>query len=683
MSVEEESSMGYMLLLLVIIIAVGAGVAIWYFKFKTKPKSFNVVIENGTGLEVTATLPNGIKHVFKPNEVYPETTFLSDSAFSYTFTIPNTTPPVLKTYTSKVGAYSFGGLQRWYLSRGGLAKRKIVFTATNDITTSSSLCTHKNISFTPVILWDVNIEEILPPIPPRSTSTITLYYPDDKISPVEFRYTIPSSNPINTAWKYDPTVLGPLANGTNLSLVLDNNCNPLYPKTPIDPNEGPKITFKLGTGKGSNIDGVNTLFKHPTKETTDFVICTDETMHTPHTPAGRILLKSVGLTSDKWTIPISRIQNGNLYVGAYDGNNTPPIFGGLQVSYTPTASSKLTEVYKVCKQTSHTLYIWSGKQGVNAGCQNEPTSASTTCKYTISTDGSGGTFNCVAHLSEESGNYDDPCNIPTLQDCNTDAECKTIEKGGKCWTPRYCDSTIKKCMPVKSETETCNRKAMCQDNLACTNGYCGSSPLNGTCATSADCTSDLWCYNGKCTTASPDSGPCDPLEKDKPVCQQGLCCEKRTQMPWIEDSVIIKCGLYNGDPTKPCIPLQDRQNNTDLCYYCLEYPGNPNQDGCPTNPTNTIRIQCTPSIPTKSCNTGFTYIEDSNSPDKGKCVRCPSGYVLNKAKYEINGVFKCNKIATVPYSDLSCQDLCIPGPGESGAICRQITPSNPCEVYNA
>lgn len=669
-------------ILLLVIIGV-AGAAAWYYMKDKKdaavapPVVFSAIIENATGLRINVVLPNSpTPQIMEPGVVLPEATFTSGAVISYTFNNPTTASP--KTYTSTITTSFVGDKQRWYLTRGGLAKSKSIVSVSNDTASSDSCCNVQGAfpTFTPVLIWGTGLEEVLAPIPPRSSANITIYYHIDGYVPIEFRYTSPLGGSAKV-WKYDP-VSGPLGDGSNLRLLLNAMCDPIYPTsarcdgtiptTPVDPNEGPKITFKLGAGVGSSagsIGDVNTPFKNPMKpDSTDFVIATDETSGTPAVPAGRILLTSAGLTQDKWSVPISSIVNNKLYVGAYNGPVAPPTFG-------KTTGGTPTEAYKVCKTTSHTLYIWSGKQGINAGCDNPPTPATTACAYTPNSSTGGGSWSCVAHLSEEPGNYSDPCNTDIGVTCDTDDQCKLTSQGGKCWTPRYCDTVTKKCYPVRSETEACTRDAMCKDGMTCNGGYCGSIPIGGACSTNANCSGGLWCNAGKCSAKSTLGGACDPTKASSVTCASAdLCCTRKPYVPWEEIGWTESCG--SADCSSQTV---SRNTGAKGCYKCV--PNVAKTDVEDTCPANTGRIGCSPFDPVISCsNPSYTFVRDADFPARGKCIRCPTGYTLNRNKYTTAGVLQCRGI-TGTYGSSGCVDMCVPAPGSTGAIC---TTEMPCAL---
>lgn len=675
----DEGSVGYIVLILVVILVIGlAGAVVWYFMRKpVAPVPFRVTIINATGLLVNAILPTGIATTFTPNQTYPETIFLSGSTFSYSFTVPGTS--TIKNYTGTINGTETNA-QTWYLTRGGIARRKASFTVTNGTSTLDSCCNLNGavITFTPVIIWDpydVTLNETLSPIESRKTVSIDYYYLADKNISIEFRYTPPYTGAEQTAWIYNPLKMNPVSDGTNLVLLLNSECKPLYPTdtrcdgtkpVTIDPNSGPTITFKLGT-KPSGGSGTLPFIVPGTTASTDFVIATDEP--NTNTPAGRVLLRSKNTPSSNWFVYINQIQNSNLYVGADLGT---------KILYGKDSTNKYTELYKVCKKDSHTLYIWGGKVSSTFvdSCGNTAT-ANTDCKYTVIDSGSNlGYYTCVAHLSEDSGNYLDPCNSDVTNNCTTDAECRTVANGGKCWTRRYCDTTIGKCDIPRAESQSCTKDSMCSNGLKCNNGYCGTAPVGGSCATNLDCKGGLWCYKQKCTEKSNVFGPCDPSKSSTVSCGHDLCCKSIPYLEWEPATVIESCGTNSAG--QQCQVYNSPRYGGEICGYCMTSAGAAADEGCPAN---TTLMGCSPLKMTRSCPPGYTFVEDSSrTGGQGACIKCPKGYTTNP-KYLLNGVLKCDRISTQSYSNTGCIDMCIPAPGESGAVCKAITPSEPCTTF--
>jgi len=688
-----------------ICLIISIGLAVWYSKkSSTTPinqnnytgppapsgPEFEVSIINKTGISLVVTMPDGTTKTFAPEEKYPPTgTTTIRSGTSISYQILADVPPTLIPFTNIAnGLPGATNAQTWYLTKGGIMRSTITFRVTNNTNTQDSCCSGgsnpNSVTFQPYVMWNTNplLTQKLPDIAPGQSVVLTHFMGGDKYIPIEFRYPFYNKNPTDLpykVWKLEGIDIRP---NMNVNLLLNQYCDPLYPTaarcdgtTPASQNplslsgRGiPSITFKYGQGKGSNTPGANIPFGSDitTPNGKNFCIATDLSGNGVITPAGTVLFcTAMSPDPSTWAVPIDYIVNNKLYVGS--GTNTDNII------YGKNAKGNMDPIpYTTCfdPSTSYTLYVWGGNQGNTDQCptQNPPTNK--TCKVVPNPTGGNGYYTCIGHLSTDAGNLKDPCNDSTSSgNCTLDADCS------KCWEPRFCnntDFTPPKCDVVRSQTQKCTRDAMCGNGLKCNNGYCGTSPIGGTCKTLSDCIqNDGWCYNGKCIAKSSDGGPCDPTIASATTCLRDYCCKTTANPPWTYGELKQKCPpAYDG--TDKCSVISSQADPKPSCRQCTDYVSNTNPPNPYSCPGDGMLAICGNGLPVNTCSLADTvFVEDSQYPNTGLCIKCPTGYVMNP-KYKINNKWSCPRISTNSNTpaNTGCPDMCIPAAGSSGAVCQ-------------
>jgi hypothetical protein len=649
---SDDGSAAWLVLLLIIIVGIAIGV-IWYMKYRVpEPIIFKADIYNETNTILDVVMPTGIIKTFQIGEKQLDVIVTSGTYIIYTIKDDSGQPV---TYKVGVEGSSPTTKQEWFLTKGGIYRLKQQLPITNAVNTPESKCALYGIdtSFTPMIIWAPTITEFLAPIPPRTTTPISYYTGGNQVMIVKFKYTKPDTNKTIGYWVLDSSKVN-VGGNTPINLMLDENCEPLYPSPTQSTLGVPRITFALGGGVGSpaNLPGTNIPYVNPLTGLQDFCIATDVVQGSTTTAkAGNILLRSKDTTPDKWVVPINQLVNNKVYVGAYGSPDTS------MCEFSRMPNGDLVDGYNVCKtDTSHTLYIYGGKQDPSvAGCGNSQ--GPTDCAN-VNPDASGSVVYkpCIAHLSETPGNYTDKCNTEANNTCTKDIDCEG------CWgEPRYCDTLGSKCTPKLHQTAACTKSSMCNNDLPCTaNGYCGSSPAGGKCAVDSDCPTDHWCYHGVCVPLGGDSMPCKPMTTTTTkTCKADYCC-KETRYGKVERSdPIKKCDNHytNGWACVPTLTLEKL-----VCV--ISEPSQPNFTPCRAIANGP---QTTPIV---TCTSGYTYVDDPNNPLQGGCVKCPVGYTVNPKYKQADGTYKCPNMKYTSGTLATCDaDMCVPAPGETGFTC--------------
>jgi len=675
-----------LILFLLICCSVIIGIGTWYY-IKNKqiipsPNAFPVSIINKTGITLAVKLPDGQTKTFVPDEIYPKTgTYLVNPGSTISYQVPADAanlPPTNIPYSFSINGTP-SSPQTWFLTKGGVMKSSMTFRVTNDTNTQESCCSGggqpNSVTFQPFIIWNENpmLTQQLPDILPGQSTAITHFWGGNAYVPIEFRYPNYNYNKSTgekpyKVWKLEGINMKP---NMNVSLLLNQYCNPLYPTDIRCDGSNPKaenqfygnvplVTIKLGKGVGSNTKGVNTPFAFK-----DFCITTDSVNNGITQTANNVLFCSASSPDPStWIFPTSSIVNNKLYVGSAErGTDLNSLI------YSKDKDGNIDHIpYTTCDNTtSYTLYVWGGNQSGTDRCKNPPTNR--TCGVV-----GQGHYNCIGHLSSDAGNYKDPCNDGTSTGhCVKDSDC------AKCWDPRFCNTTdfvTPRCDVLRSRTQKCTRDAMCTPGLKCNNGHCGTSPIGGACSKNNDCIeSGGWCYQGRCIAKSSDGGPCDPSTASSNTCESGYCCKNTLNPPWLPGILKQQCPpAYDGKDK--CGVMADRGSSVQLCRQCTDYMNivePPNPWSCPGN---SFLALCGNGIPINTCSpSDYTFVEDSVYENSGLCMKCPPGYMMNP-KYKVDGKWKCGFVSTS--SNKQCPDMCIAAENSTGSTCVYNNTREPC-----